>query len=82
VAWGRIDFRAVRLERVGVREYTLYRAAKGIDQGRLGVTSEELADETLVPDEILLLILSAALTARFGSEVMRIGRGADAIKVL
>lgn len=74
VSRDRIDFGAVRLERVGVKEYTLYRAARGICQGKLGVTAEELADNTLVPDDTLLLIISAALVARFGPEVMRIGR--------
>jgi len=71
---GQIDFSQVRLEAAGIREYTLYRAAKGIYQGRLGISSEELADEALVPDNTLLLILSAALTARFGPEVMNVGR--------
>lgn len=70
----RIDFGAVRLDRVGVRAYTLYRAAKGIYQGKLGVTAEELSDDTLVPENTLLLIVSAALVAQFGPEVMRIGR--------
>lgn len=69
-----IDFAAVRLEQVGVREYTLYRAARGIYSGKLGVSSEELADPELVGDDTLLLILCGALTARFGPAVMRIGR--------
>ena len=35
---------------------------------------EELADPELVGDDTLLLILCAAVTARYGPEVMRIGR--------
>ena len=37
--------------------------------------SDELADEELVGDDTLLMILNAALIARFGPKVMEIGRG-------
>ena len=68
-----IDFALVRLGESTVQEYVLYRAAKGICTGTLGATSEELADPELVNDETLLLILCAAVTARYGPEVMNIG---------
>lgn len=71
---GRIDFAGVRLGDTGIQDYVLYRAAKGICSGMLGATSEELADPELVGDDTLLLILCAAVTARYGPEVMRIGR--------
>jgi len=58
-----------------VKEYTLYRAAKGICHGRLGAAADELADEELVCDDTLLMILNTALIARFGPKVMEIGRG-------
>ena len=48
--------------------------AKGLCFGTLGATSEELADPELVSDDTLLLILYAALIARYGPEVMNIGR--------
>ena len=69
-----IDFALVRLGESAVQEYVLYRAAKGICTGTLGTTSEELADPELVNDETLLLILNAAVLARYGPEVMNIGR--------
>ena len=69
-----IDFALVRLGESTVQEYVLYRAAKGICTGTLGTTSEELADPELVNDETLLLILNAAVLARYGPEVMNIGR--------
>ena len=71
-----IDFPSVRLEGTGIQDYVLYRAAKGIFHGTLGATSEELADSALVSSETLLLVLNAAMIARYGPEVMKIGRGA------
>ena len=64
----------VRLGDASIQDYVLYRTAKGLSAGALGVTSEELADAELVSDDTLLLILCAALIARYGPEVMNIGR--------
>ena len=69
-----IDFALVRLGESTVQEYVLYCAAKGICTGTLGATSEELADPELVSDATLLLILNAAVIARYGPEVINIGR--------
>ena len=71
-----IDFTAVRLKGIGTQDYILYRAAKGVFQGTLGATSEELADIDLVTNKTLLLVLCAALIARYGPNVMKIGRNA------
>ena len=72
---GQIIFDAVKPGNASVKEYTIYRAAKGIYHGRLGAAADELADEELVGDDTLLMILNAALIARFGPKVMEIGRG-------
>lgn len=69
-----IDFDAVKLDNVSIQDYVLYRSAKGISHGILGVTSEELADSALVDDDTLGLILGAVLIARYGPEVIRLGR--------
>ena len=71
---GQIDFAGVRLGDASIQDYVLYRTAKGLSAGALGVTSEELADAELVSDDTLLLILYAVLIARYGPEVMNIGR--------
>ena len=71
-----IDLTAVRLNGVSTQDYILYQAAKGIPHGTLGATSEELADRDLVTNNTLLLVLSAALIARYGPQVMKIGRAA------
>ena len=68
-----IDFTSIRLGDVSVREYILYRAAKGLCSNKLGVSFEELADPELVNDDTLLLVLGAALIVRYGPEVMKIG---------
>lgn len=68
-----IDFTSIRLGDVSVREYILYRAAKGLCSNKLGASSEELADPELVNDDTLLLVLGAALIARYGPDVMKIG---------
>ena len=71
---GEIDFANIRLGDTGIQDYILYRAAKGIRSGMLGATSEELSDPELVSDGTLLLVVSAAVIARYGPEAIRIGR--------
>ena len=68
-----IDFTSIRLGDASVREYILYRAAKGLCSNKLGVSFEELADPELVNDDTLLLVLGAALIVRYGPDVMKIG---------
>ena len=71
---GQIDFAGIRLRESSIQEYVLYRAAKGICAGTLGATSEELSDPELVDDPTLLLILCAAVIARYGPLAMNAGR--------
>ncbi len=68
-----INFDSIRLDDASVREYILYRVAKGLCSNKLGASSEELADPELVHDDTLLLVLSAVIIARYGPEVMKIG---------
>lgn len=71
-----IDFGRIRLRDIALQDYAIYRAAKGVFHGMLGVASEELADTELVSDETLYLILCAVLIARHGPQVMKIRRDA------
>ncbi len=41
---------------------------------QLGASSDELADPELVSDDTLLLVLCAVLIARYGPNIMKIGR--------
>ena len=68
-----IDFTSIRLGDTSVREYILYRVAKGLCSDTLGASSEELADPELVSDNTLLLVLSAVLIARYGPDAIKIG---------
>ena len=68
-----INFASIRLGDASVREYILYRVAKGLCSNQLGVSSEELADPELVNDDTFLLVLCAVLIARYGLDVMEIG---------
>ena len=70
---GQIDFGNIRLGDASIREYILYRVAKGLCSNQLGASSEELADPELVNDDTLLLVLCAGLIARYGPDVMKIG---------
>ena len=70
----RIDFDAVKLGDSNIRDYTLYRAAKGLYHGKLSIAADELADTELVSDNTLLMILNAALIVRFGPQVMESSR--------
>lgn len=74
VAPDQIDFSKIRLRGVTLQNYVTYRVAKGVFHGTPGAASDELADAELVNDETLLLILCAALIARYGPQVMKIGR--------
>ena len=69
----RIDFASIRLGDASVREYILYRVAKGLCSNQLGISAEELADPELVNDDTFLLVLCAVLIARYGLDVMEIG---------
>ena len=68
-----IDFTSIRLGDASVREYILYRTAKGLCSNKLGVSFEELADPELLNDDTLLLVLGAVLIVRYGPDVMKIG---------
>ena len=77
ITWNSIDFSQVTLRDIDPQDYAVYQAAKGLCTGRLKITSAELADEELVNDATLRLIIDAALIARYGGAVLAaVGEGA------
>lgn len=61
-----IDFAKVTLRDTDPQDYAIYQAAKSLYTGKLKITTEELADEELISDVTLRLIVDAILITRYG----------------
>lgn len=68
-----IHWQEVRLGPLDTQGYALYKAAKGLYEGELGIRPEELADRELVRADTLLLIVNAVLLVRYGRQVLEVG---------
>lgn len=73
VSWNRVDFDKVTLRSVDPQDYAIYQAAKSLCTGRLKITASELADEELVYDATLQIIINAMLVARYGAALLGSG---------
>lgn len=69
---GQIDYSEVRQKDFDIQSYALYRTAKGISDMQIILAPDALADPTLIGDDILWLIINAALIARYGKDVFSI----------
>lgn len=65
-----IDFSRIHIRNFETQDYALYKFAKGIYTGRLHVTSAELANEEIIADTTLRLIINSILLARYGSAML------------
>lgn len=74
ISWNGVDFSKVTLRDIDPQDYAVYQAAKSIYTGKLKITAEELADEELVNDATLRLIIDAALIARYGGAALTAAR--------
>lgn len=66
ITWNCIDFSKVTLRDIDPQSYAVYQAAKSIFTGKTKITAAELADEELISDDTLRLIIDAVLLARYG----------------
>lgn len=73
VDWNLVDFSKITLRDITAQDYALYQMAKTLCTGKLKITAEDLADEELVSDATLRLIIDAALIARYGCAVLSTG---------
>lgn len=70
VTWNGVDFHKITLRDIDPQDYAVYQAAKSLCTGKLKITAEELADEELVSDATLRLIIDAVLIARYGGAAL------------
>ena len=73
---GSIAFSKISLKGISTDDYPLFRAAKGLYNGRFLVSASELADKELVDDSVFRDILCAALIARYGKAVISLAKEA------
>lgn len=73
---GSIAFSKISLKGISTDDYPLFRAAKGLYNGRLLVSASELADKELVDDSVFRDIICAALIARYGKAVISLAKEA------
>ncbi|MDR2022215.1 MAG: hypothetical protein LBQ71_02950 [Hungatella sp.] len=64
-----VNFGAIKLCSIDTEGYTLFQMAKTICTGQTKVTVSELADHTLISDQLLAILINAILIARLGSSV-------------
>ena len=74
ISWNGVDFSKVTLRDIDPQNYAVYQAAKSIYTGKLRITAAELADEELVSDATLRLMIDAALIARYGGAALTTAR--------
>ena len=73
---GSIAFSKISLKGISTDDYPLFRAAKGLYNGRFLLSASELADKELVNDSAFRDILCAALIARYGKAVISLAKEA------
>ena len=74
--WNRaIHFQCVLRRGIGIQDYTLLSAARGIYQGKGGLTVSELMDPEIVDDTVFQLVVNGLLIAAYGSPALQLERG-------
>ncbi|RJE46587.1 MULTISPECIES: hypothetical protein [unclassified Dehalobacter] len=61
-----IDFTKVKLRGISTNNYILYQTAKSVYTNEKRITAADLADESIVSDELLKVIIGAMIIARSG----------------
>lgn len=70
IFWDGVDFSKITLRDIDPQDYAVYQAAKSLYTGKLKITAGELADQELVSDATLRLIIDAVLIARYGGAAL------------
>lgn len=70
ISWNGVDFSKITLRDIDPQDYAVYQAAKSLYTGQMKITAAELADEELVSDATLRLIVDGVLIARYGGAVL------------
>ena len=69
-----IHFGHIKISGIGTEGYTLYQMAKMLSTRQTKVTVSELADEQLISDPLLAVLVGSMLIARFGADVLGVKR--------
>ncbi len=69
-----IHFEHIKLSGIGTDGYTLFQMARTLSTRQAKVTVSELADDELISDPLLAVLVGAMLIARFGSDVLEVKR--------
>ena len=74
-----IDFSWAKLRGISMDNYTLYQTAKSIYTGEKQITAADLADENMVNDDLLKVIMGAILIACYGCDVYLLNKGRESV---
>ena len=69
-----IRFEHIKLSGINTEGYALYQMAKMLSTGHTKITVSELADEQLISDPLLAVLVGAMFISRFGSDVLEVRR--------
>lgn len=67
-----IDFKSMHLNGINTDGYALYQTARTIFTGRKYIKMDEIADKTLIGNDIFKTIINATLIAKYGAEIFRV----------
>jgi hypothetical protein len=67
-----VDFKSMHLNGINTDGYALYQTARTIFTGREYIKMDEIADETLIGNDIFKTIINATLIAKYGAEMLRV----------
>lgn len=67
---GKMDIKAIRLEDVSPDGYALWKAAKELQTGERQISLSDLADKSVISENVFRLIVQAVTVARFGAAVL------------
>lgn len=66
------DFKRMHLNGINTDGYALYQTSRTIFTGKEYIKIDEIADETLIGDDVFKAIINATLIAKYGADMFRV----------